>query len=102
MNDISVARLDVERLAALNTYQAALIAERTAFEEIARLAALLCGTPICLVSLVDHDRLDVLAATGCNGTLQRAGAEAFCVHTLAGHEVFEVTDTRVDSRFARH
>ena len=104
MKDTSVARHDGERLATLDTYQPQLIVDRTAFYEVAALAASICGTPNCLVSLVHRDHLDVLAAVGWTPAAHDADTDtgAFCNHTVLSPDVFEVADTLADIRFIHH
>jgi diguanylate cyclase (GGDEF)-like protein/PAS domain S-box-containing protein len=100
MSDISSAHVDIERLAALSAYNTLRIADRTPFEEIAALAASLCGASMAVVALLEQDGLDVLASFGCHGALRHAGARAFCACTRAGATLFEVADARADHRFA--
>lgn len=44
------------RLEALGSYAVLDTACEVAFDDITRLAARLCGTPIALISLIDRDR----------------------------------------------
>ncbi len=70
-----------------------------AYDDIARLAQMLCGTPIALVSLVDRDRQWFKARVGT--LLEWIPREiSFCDHTIRDSaSVMQVHDARVDERF---
>ncbi|QIL21573.1 sensor domain-containing diguanylate cyclase [Thermomonas sp. HDW16] len=70
-----------------------------AYDDIARLAQMLCGTPIALVSLVDRDRQWFKARVGT--LLEWIPREiSFCDHTIRDpSSVMQVHDARLDDRF---
>ena len=87
-----------ERLAALRSYQILDTAPDEAFDRLARLASLLCDTPVALVSLVDADRQWYKARYGMDATeTPREGS--FCDHAIRQSSLFEVTDAQKDERF---
>ena len=69
------------------------------FDDLVRLAALLCGVPIAAVSLIDEDRQWFKSIIGldCSQTPRDA---AFCAHTILTPEMLIVPDTQKDVRFA--
>jgi len=70
------------------------------YEDIVTLAALICDTPIALVTLIDRDRQWFKAGTGLDDTGTRRD-EAFCNHAIATPDrMMEVTDAHDDARFA--
>jgi PAS domain S-box-containing protein len=87
------------RLAALQEYQILDTEPEPAFDELAQLAAHICGTPIALVSFVGAERQWVKACVGVSVTGQAPGV-AFCAHTILGDGVFVVPDAERDQRFA--
>ena len=70
------------------------------FDAIARVAALVCGVPVALVSLVDEDRQWFKANIGLPGVSQTPRNQAFCAYALHGDDILEVTDATLDARFA--
>jgi len=71
-----------------------------AFDALVAAAALACGVPISLVSLVDSDRQWFKAQVGLPGVGATPRSEAFCAHAILGEGVFEVPDAQADARFA--
>ena len=87
-----------ERLAELRRYDILDTPDEDGFDDLTRLAALVCGTPIALVSLVDADRQWFKSRVGLD-VRETPRAIAFCAHAIEGREVFEVTDAAADPRF---
>jgi PAS domain S-box-containing protein len=92
--------LEAARLAVLRGYGVLDTPPDPALDDLVRLTARLCGTPISLVSLVDIDRQWFLARTGVEAT-ETPREQAFCAHALApGAGMLEVPDATADARFA--
>lgn len=87
------------RLAALKSYAVLDTAYEPVFDAITRLAATICGVPIALISLVDHDRQWFKSVQGLPGVTQTPRDLAFCAHAILGGELMEVADAALDQRF---
>ena len=91
---------EAARLARLRELLVLDSAHEPIFDRLARMASTLCGTPIALVSLIDEERQWFKANVGLPGVNEAPRDVAFCNHTIAGDEIFEVPDASRDSRFA--
>jgi len=90
---------ETERLGALRRYRVLDTERERSFDDISKLAAYVCGTPISAVTLVDADRQWFKASVGLNFTaLPRE--QSFCGHTIMTDEVMVVEDADRDGRFA--
>jgi diguanylate cyclase (GGDEF)-like protein len=70
-----------------------------AFDDLTRLAAYICGTPIALISLVDADRQWFKSKVGLE-VAETTRDVAFCDYTIKQCEALIVTDALTDRRFA--
>ncbi|MGK5682015.1 GAF domain-containing sensor histidine kinase [Actinoplanes sp. URMC 104] len=89
---------EARRLAALRGYRVLDTAPESDFDDIAVLAAQLCRTPVAAVSLIDADRHWMKARVGLE-TCEFAREYSFCAYAMAGDEVMQVPDARIDPRF---
>ncbi len=88
------------RQAALDRYQILDTDGEEAFDDLAKLASTICGTPGALISLIDRDRQWFKARVGCSRT-STARSESICDHAIRSpRSVMEVRDLREDARFA--
>ncbi len=90
---------EAARLAALHSYEVLDTASEQAFDDLVVLAARLTGSPIALVSLVDHDRQWFKARFGLVAT-ETHRDHAFCAHAiLEPDRPLIVEDATADPRF---
>lgn len=69
------------------------------FDDLARLAARIAGTPFALLSFVDGDRQWFKARVGIDAH-ETPRKHAVCAHTILGSDAFVVRDLAQDPRFA--
>jgi serine/threonine-protein kinase len=90
---------EVKRLALLAACKIIYTPAEQAFDDVARLAADLCGTEIALITLVDSDYQWFKARVG----IELVGLPrdlSFCGHCINGRHPMVVEDTLADARFA--
>ncbi len=90
------------RLAALRALDILDSPPETAYDEIAELAAQICGCPIGYIAFVDDERRWLKARYGLPSEVTNAPRGAtVCSTTICGAEMFMVPDLTQDSRFDR-
>ena len=70
-------------------------------DDLARAAALACGVPVAMVSLVDAERHFFLARTGTD-LVEAPRKNGFCNLAIGSEALFEVEDAAHDRRFSAH
>lgn len=87
------------RLEALRQYEILDTDPEEVFDDITRLAAYICQTPIAVISFVDRDRQWFKARVGLDPT-ETSRDCAFCAHAILQETPMVVPDALADLRFA--
>lgn len=85
---------EAERLEALRNYQILDTPPEAAFDNLVRLAAYICGTPMSMMSLIDDKRQWIKA---CNVEFDMKETDrdyTFCQYAMQADDVFEVPDAQ--------
>jgi GAF domain-containing protein len=90
---------EAERLAALYTYEILDTPPEEVFDDLARIAAHVCSTPIALVNFLAEDRQWFKAEIGI-GRRETPIEIAFCAHAILQPDLFVVPDAAQDARFS--
>ncbi len=91
---------ETERLAALRALDILDSAPEAAYDEIAELAAQLCGCPVSYISFIDDERRWLKAQYGLPADVTDAPREnAVCTTTICGTELLVIPDLKRDPRF---
>lgn len=89
------------RLAALYSYGVLDTERESSFEDITRIASMICGTPIAVVNLIDAERQWFKSEVGL-GVRETPLATSICAHAILEHDTLLVPDTTKDHRFAEN
>src|SRR5215468_404743 len=92
---------EAARLRTLHAYRILDTKPEERFEDLTKLAALICGTPISLISLIDTARQWFKSKFGLD-LEETPRAHAFCTHAIMQPEMFVVPDASKDERFAHN
>ena len=98
---MSTARIphnETERLRSLAELGVLDSAPEREFDALVQAAALVCGVPISLISLIDSDRQWFKANVGLPGVTETPRELAFCAHAILQDGIFEVPDVKLDMR----
>jgi len=88
------------RLAALMTYKILDTVPEKDFDDITKLAAEICQTPISIISLIDENRQWFKSKIGLDDIEETSRIDSFCAHTINEPEgPFIVENTSNDERF---
>src|SRR5215470_8891489 len=88
---------ETRRLEALRAYQILDTPPEQSFDDLARLAAEVCETPIAFISFIDDRREWFKARTGFDAT-ECPRSDSCCAQAINGRDVFIVPDTLIDDR----
>lgn len=90
---------EIQRLEALHQYNILDTEPEAAFDEIARLAAQICGTPVAGIGFLDANRYWFKSTV--EFTLKEIPRElTFCQYTILEDDLLVIRDTLADERFA--
>ena len=92
---------ETERLRMLRLYRIVDTASERSFDDLTRMAAAICDTPISLISLLDERRQWFKSRHGLAAT-ETSRDVAFCGHAILQDDVFVVEDATQDERFANN
>ncbi|MGE8427954.1 MAG: PAS domain S-box protein [Sphingobacterium sp.] len=87
-----------DRIRVLHEYEILNTATEEEFDRITKIASLVCGTPISLISLVDKDMQWFKSRVGLEID-ETTRDVSFCQYTLEEDQLMEVEDTQKDERF---
>jgi len=87
------------RIQALRGYDLLDTPPEAEFDSLVAEAANLFSVPIALMSLVDENRQWFKAASGLDAK-ETPRSVSFCAHAICSDEIFSVSDTKNDPRFA--
>lgn len=91
---------EAQRLATLHALDVLDTGPEEEFDALVRVASLVCGVPVSLVSLIDTERQFFKANIGLPGVSETPRDIAFCAHAILGDGLFEVPDASLDPRFS--
>jgi PAS domain S-box-containing protein len=90
-----------ERLESLRQYDILDASTEQEFDDLTHLAAHICGTPISLISLVDHERQWFKSSFGLEA-VEIPRDVFFCAHAIIGDDLLIIPDAAADERFANN
>jgi signal transduction histidine kinase len=98
ITDAPVPANEMERIITLSDFDLDYTLQHDNFNDLAKLAAKVAGTPISFVNLIDTFTQWTIANHGMQ-VEQTPREYTICQYTIAGEEHFEVKDLSADSRF---
>lgn len=90
--------LEQRRLEAIKQYDVLDSTAEEQFDEIAKLASIVCDKPISFISFIDHQTQFLKGKVGID-ILKTTRESSFCQYTIEGEGILEIHDILEDSRF---
>lgn len=100
-SSVDASAQESARLDALRDYELLDTGPEPVLDDITRLAAQVCGTPIALISLVDETRLWFKARTGVP-KIEMPRMDSFCARAICADDLYVVGDTHRDKQWRDH
>lgn len=98
MNKLAPLPHEEQRLAALRSYAILDTAPEMAYDDIVKVASMICDTPVALITLIDENRQWFKASVGLQ-VKETPREISFCHHAIRQNHVMEVVDATKDERF---
>ncbi|TDB68223.1 PAS domain S-box protein [Arundinibacter roseus] len=98
MANLPVPANEQNRLKALKDYTILDTLPEEEFDRLTKVASIVCGMPISLVTLLDEDRQWFKSKVGLDEEFTPR-KDSFCQYAILGDNLFEVTDAWEDDRF---
>ena len=98
---VAVTEGESNRIQKLLSYKVLDTSAETAYDDLAMIAAQICGTSTSAVSLIDSGRQWFKARVGMEVS-ETSRDMAFCAHAILQPQVMIVPDARLDERFANN
>ncbi len=98
MNNLPIPENEKERLRALKEYHILDTLPEEEFDRLTKLASIVCGTPISLITLLDEERQWFKSNLGMD-VPQGPRRDAFCQYAIMEDSLLEIKDTLEDERF---
>ncbi|MDB6033283.1 MAG: multi-sensor hybrid histidine kinase [Verrucomicrobiales bacterium] len=98
---VPIPKDEPKRMATLRKYHILDTPPEDDFDNLATLAAQICGTPIALVTIIDCNRQWFKSRVGLDIS-ETSRDVAFCAHAIMQRKLFIVPDTLKDKRFANN
>ncbi len=97
--NVPIPENEKDRLAALNSYDIMDTLPEGVYDNITKLASIICETPIALISLVNQEKQWFKAEVGL-GAKETPRDISFCQYAIMGEEVFEVSNAKENPIFS--
>ncbi|MBV9389240.1 MAG: EAL domain-containing protein [Chroococcidiopsidaceae cyanobacterium CP_BM_ER_R8_30] len=98
---VELLEIEIERLKTLSQYQILDTAPEAYFDDLTRLAAYICHTPIAAIGLIGAERQWFKSRVGILATEESRNI-TFCAHTILQADLLIVPDTLQDERFVNN
>src|SRR5688500_16079451 len=99
--NVPIPKDEKQRLMALRRYDILDTPPERTFDDIVRVAAHICETPLALIVLIDENRQWFKARLGV-GFTETPREIAFCAYTIVKRSLLVIPDNTKDPRFANH
>lgn len=99
--NLPIPENEQERLKALYKYNILDSLAEEEFDRLTKLASIICGVPIALITLLDKDRQWFKSNIGMDGT-QTDRNVSFCQYAITGDHLMQVKDASKDDRFVNN
>src|SRR5690349_15616261 len=96
---LPVPENEKERLKTLRNYKILDTLPDQELDDLARMAASICDTPMALITLIEKDRQWFKSNIGMDGT-ETKREESFCQYAIMGNDIYEVPDASQSKIFA--